>query len=435
MAEPSPHPRPVVIVGAGLAGLTCAKVLDESGLTVRVLDAADEVGGRVRTDVHPEGFLLDRGFQVFLDSYPEATRHLDYGRLDLKPFEPGAFTRMASTELLHSLVDPFRRPHRAVGVALSPATTVKDKLLIARLRLGLARKDVESLLQEGEPMSTLQFLRDYGFSERILGTFFRPFFGGVFLDRSLSTSAKLFRWLFRLFANGNACLPAAGMQAIPRQLADSLPADSLKLGTTVRSVGNTSVTCTEGVEHEAAAVVVAVEAPAAKSLLGDTLPADFNDRTFRRTSTLYFAGTRELLPEPMLVLSGTDPHLQSINTIAPLSLAAPSYAPKGQSLLSANVVPDDDTPTGEDLLEAVRKALAHFFGDDAAAELRHLATYDIEHALPSQPAPVMAEPHKKSRLSSGVYLAGDHRDTASINGAMLSGRRAAEAVLASGVGR
>ncbi|MGA1525128.1 MAG: FAD-dependent oxidoreductase, partial [Planctomycetota bacterium] len=104
--------RPVLVVGAGLAGLTCARALSAAGVPVRVLDAADAVGGRVRTDV-VEGFRLDRGFQVLQTAYPEARRALDYGALELRPFEPGALVRVAGRFV--RVVDPWRRPLGALA--------------------------------------------------------------------------------------------------------------------------------------------------------------------------------------------------------------------------------------------------------------------------------------------------------------------------------
>ncbi len=285
------------------------------------------------------------------------------------------------------------------------------------------------------PQSTLQFLRNWGFSDKIISTFFRPFFGGVFLDRSLSTSSRLFLWLFRLFAKGNACLPARGMQAIPRQLAEGLSADALRLKTPVASVSSKIVRTEADELLDVAAVVVAVDAPAAMLLLGEALPRDFNDRPFRRTTTFYFAADDQPSKGKMLRLCGDDKACQPINTIAPLSLVADTYAPAGKALLSVNVVHDEPREDHPPLMDRVQKALVHTLGSDVAGGLRYLAMYDIEHALPSQPPPTMQDAHRSVQLDNGVYLAGDHRDTASINGAMLSGRRAAEAVLASGVGR
>ena len=419
---------PVVIIGAGLAGLCCARALEAAGRPAVVFEAADDVGGRVRTD-KVDGFLLDRGFQVFLDSYPEAGRVLDLEALQLCPFEPGALTRRSDVGGWLPLSDPFRRPGRALATALSPAATFRDKWLIARLRRDVIRGDAEQLLREDEKRSTLDFLRAYGFSERIIETFFRPFFGGVFLDRSLSTSARLFRWLFRLFAKGNACLPAAGMESIPRQLAVRLKNAELRMSTRVASVDAKAVTLEGGETIDAEAVVVATDGETAAALLGERLAME--PRPMRTTTTFYFAADAPATHDNILLLSGEDSRACGpVNTVAQLSVAAPSYAPEGQTLLSASVV-DADEPDEAKLLDAVRAGLSHMLGGDYGTGLRHLRTYTIERALPSQPPPVLADPHKPAKLAEGLFVCGDHRDTASINGAMLSGRRAAEALIAS----
>jgi phytoene dehydrogenase-like protein len=396
----------------------------------KLFDAADAVGGRVRTDVHPDGFLLDRGFQVFLDSYPEAKKVLDYKALRLRAFEPGALTRIDHVDATHLLVDPFRRPLRAVAVAFSAAATTKDRWLVAKLRREVTRGEADKVLTNEEPRSMRDFLRDYGFSDRIIESFFRPFFGGVFLDRSLSTSAKLFLWLFRLFSVGSASLPAEGMGAIPTQLAaaaERLGSGEIRLKTTVDAVFGDSVTI-DGQTVAASATVLATDRNAAADLLKDRVPKDFNTLALRETLTFYFAADKPLYRDNLLYLAGDDHHARPINTIAQLSVAQPSYAPDGKVLISVNVVDVPEHHQEYRILGLVRNGLVHLFGNKAR-QLTHLRTYHVQQALPSQTPPTMKEVHKPTDLSNGLYVAGDYRDTASINGAMLSGRRAAEAVM------
>ena len=188
----------VVVIGAGLAGLTCALRLCEAGRTVRVIEAGDAVGGRVRTD-RQDGFLLDRGFQVFLTSYPEAHRWLDYQALGLSSFRAGALVRYGGR--FHRFVDPWRSPRDLLAVTLSPVASWMDKLKVARLRHQVCRGSLEALYQRPE-QTTAQALRDAGFSDRIVERFFRPFLGGVFLDRELSTSSRMFEFVFRMFSLG-----------------------------------------------------------------------------------------------------------------------------------------------------------------------------------------------------------------------------------------
>lgn len=216
----------VLIVGAGLSGLCCARQLRQQGVRCLVLEASSGVGGRIRTDI-VDGFRLDRGFQVFLTSYPEAKAILDYQALDLKPFLPGALIRYDGR--FHEMTDPWRRPSSAIRSLFSPIGSITDKFRIARFRSRLLRGSIYDRFRDPETTS-LQALQDAGFSPSIIERFFRPFLGGIFLDSELRTSSRMLNFVFRMFSLGKACLPAEGMEAIPRQLAAALSPDSIRLG-------------------------------------------------------------------------------------------------------------------------------------------------------------------------------------------------------------
>ena len=406
----------VAIVGAGLAGLSCARRLEQAGLSCRISEAADQVGGRVRTD-NVDGFLLDRGFQIFLTSYREPRQWLDIDRLRLQAFEPGALIRHAGK--FHRLADPWRQPLAGLRSLLSGVISLNDKLGVGRLRAQLLDESVEELFQQPET-TTLQALQTMGFSEQIIERFFRPFLGGVFFDRELTTSSRMFTFVFRAFSEGAACVPAKGMQAIPEQLAAGLHADTIQLNTPIQGVQTGSVLSEAGEETKARAVVVATEAPTAARLLGEEIPHDGNGVT-----CLYFAAEKPPLEDPVLVLNGegTGP----VNNLCVASNIAPSYAPKGQSLISVTVLGIPAEADAELQTEVIDQ-LVDWHGE-AVRNWRHLRTYRIPYALPSQAAPALAEPHRPVRCGEGLYVCGDHRDNASIEGAMLSGRRAAEAIL------
>ncbi len=217
--------EPVVVVGAGLAGLSCAVALHDAGIAVQVYEASDGVGGRVRTD-HVDGFQLDRGFQVALTAYPEMHRQLDMVALDLQAFEPGA---LVWRDGKGSVVgDPFRRPTTALSTVGAPIGTPFDKARIALLRHRLRGVHPVRLLQ-GEDTTTREALAEAGFSDTIIERFFRPLVGGIQLDPDLTDSRRMFDIIFRMLADGDSAVPAAGMQAIPQQLADRLPAGSIHL--------------------------------------------------------------------------------------------------------------------------------------------------------------------------------------------------------------
>lgn len=406
----------VLIVGAGLAGFCCARRLHQEGTRFLILEASDGVGGRIRTDM-VEGYRLDRGFQVFLTSYPEAKQQLDYHALRLKPVLPGALIRFRGK--FHELADPWRRPSAALPSLFSPIGSIADKLRVARLRFRVLRGSLEDRFRDPET-TTLQTLRENGFSDSMIDRFFRPFLGGIFLDGDLLTSSRMFQFVFRMFSLGNACLPEEGMEAIPRQLAATLPQGSIRFGAKVAHVRSNGVTLESGEELHAKKVVVATDGATAGSLLGDAEPV-----ASQGVTCLYFAAPTPPIERPILVLNGDGGG--PINNLCVPTTVAPSYGPAGSSLVSVTVL--GTHPDAAALQAEVQTQLKDWFGAQAEG-WRHLRTYRIPHALPRQSPPALAEIQRPVRTSTGVYVCGDHRDNASINGAMVSGRRCAERLLA-----
>ena len=412
MTRPVPD---VIVIGAGISGLCCAAELAADGADVLVLERGAAPGGRIRTDT-VDGFLLDRGFQVLLTAYPEARRVLDYERLGLRPFAAGALVRHRGRVL--RIADPMRHPLAALHGLFEGPGSLADKLRVLRLRRRLARCSLNELLTAPQ-VPTAEALRREGFSAELIDAFFRPFFGGVFLDTSLATSSRLFAFVFKLFAEGEAALPAAGMQAIPDQLATRLPAGALRCGVTVERAAQGEVTLAGGERLSAGAVVVAADGPEAARLTGAIeAPAA------RAVTCLHYAAERSPLGEPVLVLDGDGEG--PVNDLCVPSDVAPSYAPPGAALVSASV-PGIPRLADEALDAAVRGQLRRWFGVQVDA-WRTLSVRRIPFALPAQPPAALAEPQRPVRLREGLYVCGDHRDTASIQGALVSGRRAAAAV-------
>ena len=411
---------PVVVVGAGLAGLACARRLTEAGRAVRVLEASDGVGGRVRTDEF-DGFRLDRGFQVLLTAYPEAQRQFDYRALDLRAFYPGAQIQLGARTYL--VADPFRHPVAAIGTLANPIGTVADKLRVLTLRHRARLGSLEALFARPET-TTLQALTELGFGATMIDRFFRPFLGGIFLGRNLATSSRMLEFVIRMMADGDTTLPAAGMGALPAQLLAHLRADTVRLHATVTAIAPGSVTLAGGEVVDASAVVIATEGDVAARLTGaKPLPPA------RSVTTLYYAATRSPLAPGMLALNGDA--TGRINSVCSPSDLSAQYAPAGQVLLSVSVL---GTPSEPDavLEPLIRAELTAWYGADVAG-WRHLRTYRIRWGQPEQAPPALEPVERPVRLAERLYVCGDHRETASIHGALRSGLRAAEAVLQEGV--
>jgi len=400
--------EPVAVVGAGLAGLSCAVALHAAGIPVQVYEASDGVGGRVRTD-HVDGFQLDRGFQVALTAYPEMHRQLDMSALDLRAFDPGALVwRNGKGSVVG---DPFRKPTTALSTVGAPIGSPFDKARIAWLRHRLRSVHPVRLLQ-GEDRSTRDALSGAGFSDTIIERFFRPLVGGIQLDPDLADSRRMFDIIFRMLADGDSAVPAAGMQAIPDQLADRLPADSIHLDSPVSATSPTSIVV-DGSTISAAAVVVATEGPMAASLL------DLPPVQSKSVGAVYFSAPAPPIDDKLVVLDGTGQG--PVLNVAVMSNVAPTYAPTGSHLIVA-ALPGHDGATIEG---DARSQLRSWWGSQVDA-WDHVASYRIAHGQPRQRPPF--DPKRRVRLDDGRFVCGDHRDTASIQGAMYSGRRCGLAV-------
>ncbi len=407
----------VVVVGAGLAGLCCGRELAAAGVPFAILEASDGVGGRARTDV-VDGFRLDRGLQNYLSSYPEGKRVLDYDALRLRPFARALLVRYRGK--FHRLANPRDEFWTAAKSAFNPLGTLRDKFRAAKLNRVVAADTLEAQLATPEETS-VDFLRTLGFTDRMIDAVYRPFLSGVFLEPDLATSARFMRFVYRLFGEGAACLPAAGIQAIADQLAAGLPPGCVRLNSAVAAVGDGAVSLATGETLTAKAVVVATDGPAAARLTGGAVPAP----GYNGTVTLYYAASASPIRQPVLMLDGDGTGPVTITAV--LSDVAPEYAPPGQALIAASVVglpPDDDAT----LDGRTRGQLREWFGP-AVDGWRLLRIYRIRHALPAQPVGWLEPWRRPVTVRPGLFVCGDHMDNASIDGAMASGRRAARAVL------
>ena len=281
----------VLIVGGGLAGLCCARALQEKNVSFQILEASDGIGGRVRTD-EVDGYLLDRGFQVLLTAYPEAKRVLDYERLELRAFAPGAISWYAGR--MNKLVDPWRTPGAWKEALKSEFGTFGDKLRIAGLRSRLRKSSIEEIFA-GPDRSTKEALESARFSEQMIHRFFRPFLGGILLDGELKSSSRMYEFVFKMLSEGDVAVPSRGMGAIPAQLAEKLPAESVRLNAQVEELRENEVKLTSGETLRVPVIVVATEGPSAARLIGIV------EQASRSVTCFYYVAEEPPVKEPLLV--------------------------------------------------------------------------------------------------------------------------------------
>jgi len=424
-----------IVIGAGLAGLACGRTLTAAGKRVRLVEAADRAGGRVATDT-VAGFRVDRGFQVYLDAYPEGQRFLRHADLAFGRFEPGAL--VASGGRLLPVSDPWRRPLTALRSVLTGVVGVGDGLRTARLRRdvirGVRRGQIDpAAVASADERTTRAALAARGFSPRFIELFFEPFFGGVFLERELTTAAPVFEFTFAMFSLGRACLPAGGMAAIPEQLAAGLPAGCLQTGRSVAGIepvasGGGVVVLADGSRLAADSIVVATAADAAARLVPAGLLHHWQPPAFKGTRLVAFATDQQPACGSTLIVSAEPAGVGPIDNLTVPSAVAAGYAPSGQSLVYVSVRGDwEGSP--DELADAICRQAAGWLGPQAM-RWRQLTTVPVPRALPVETPEVRLARPKNARCAPGLFLCGDHLTTASINGALMAGRQVAEELLA-----
>ena len=399
-----------VVVGAGLAGLTAAKVLSQSGREVLLLEKSDGVGGRVRTDQYKD-FLLDRGFQVLLTAYPELPKHLNLSLLRLHSFESGA--TIFSDGHFSKVGDPFRNVSSIMSTAFTKTIGMQDKIKLLKLRNSLiGRKKI--YFQQKDDKRILETFEELGFTSKAINSFFKPLVGGIQLDPSLSGSTRLCFLVLKMLFIGDAAIPSRGMGAISEQLSKQINESSIRLTSTVDKVEGKKVILESGESFLPSNLIIATEGPATAKLLGQESPLS------RSVSCIYFSASQAPSSSKAILLNG-EKNGPALN-VAIMSNISPSYSKNGKALIAV-AIPDTIKP---DSMENVLIQMRKWFGDSVDS-WEHIKTYSIEHG---QPDLRPGDPFRKSiKNSEGVYICGDHRDTPSIQGALVSGRRAAEICL------
>ena len=411
----------VVVAGGGLAGLVAARHLAEAGAEVELFEARERVGGRVRTRT-VDGHTLDRGFQVLFTAYPAARRELDFEALDLRRFAPGA--TIARPNHRSTLADPLGDPGAALPTLLNRDVRTADKLRLFRLQRELRGREWDGIL--GDDGGTIgEYLADRGFSRVFVERFAAPFYGGITLDRGLATASSVFEYTFKSLSEGDTVVPAGGMGEIPAQLRDRAAAAGadVETGTAVAGLETDPLAVeTEAGERSPDAVVVATDPKAAGELTGVETPTGTRACTTVHCS---LPAHQRLDTGSRIVLNATD---AEPNTVAPMSAAAPEYAPEGRQLLSATFLGAREADDGA-LGETVRSALSAWFPENHFGGLVTVGVDRIEFAQFEQPPGFRSSLPAVDAPDGPVFLAGDYTEWSSIQGALASGRRAAEAAL------
>ncbi|WP_338790777.1 NAD(P)/FAD-dependent oxidoreductase [Bernardetia sp. MNP-M8] len=411
----------VLIIGGGIAGLTAARKLHRRGLSVKIIEATDRVGGRVKTDI-VNGFRLDRGFQVLLTAYPEAQKALSYSKLQLRTIDAGAL--LHTDKGVFEFADPFRNPSKTLSTLANPIGTWADKLRMLLVKTEINGKDLHEIFTQPET-TTYQALREnYHFKSSLIEQFLNPFLAGIFLEKDLETSNRMFDFVFQMFSNGKGAVPALGMEEIPRQLASVLPNDAIITNERVVSIHKNVATTESGNEFEAKTILIATDNNEfAQSYRANTTE---NENT-RGTTNLYFSMDKSIVKRPILCLNSLENRL--VNNFVMMSDISSDYAPIDKSLLSVSIVTDDENKdfTEEELVEKARRELSLWYGTHAY-EWDFLRSYSISDALPNQNSVKHTPSMEDLKIHDGLYRCGDYLLNGSLNAAMRSGRLVANLI-------
>lgn len=397
----------IAIIGAGLSGLVAAICLEENGFSPTIYESDDRIGGRVRSDMY-EGIALDCGFQVLLTAYPMARKYLDYDLLNLRKFLPGAL--LFNKRKRSKIGDPLRTSSFLIPTLFSNVGSLGDKWKIFRLSATLKKKSLHEVFASPEK-TTLQFLTDYGFSKRIIANFFIPFFSGIFLEEHLSTSSRMFQFVFKMFAEGDAAIPTNGMQEIPKQLLHKLRTTTIQFAQKAIKVDDKTIYFENGSTLTADFILIATDP---SQLLIDLAPTPVQ---WHSTQNLYFKSTMPVVIGEAIIGLLSDPDTLANN------IHYKTVKGSLNEILSVTVVKEHRLSEAE-LVANVQTELSRHCGLNG---LEFVRCYDIKRALPNLPS--VAIDSRIVKYSDTIFLAGDHLANGSINTAMRSGELAANAIL------
>jgi protoporphyrinogen oxidase len=400
------------IIGAGISGLIAAQILENHGYHPIIIEASSTAGGRVKSDI-VNGYTLDHGFQVLLTSYPAAKKYLNYEALDLQKLLPGA--TLFKNGKAQTIGDPLRSLSLLFPTLLSTVGTLADKIKILKLN-ALLKKKKNTLIFQTEEKTTLQYLKDFGFSDEIITDFFKPFFSGIFLETELETSSRMFEFVYKMFGNGLAVIPKEGMQAIPNQLKSNLINTHFKFNSPVKEVKDRQIILEDKSILESNITIIATDASALISNLKN------QGTDWKSCDTLYFETKKSVINKPLIGLI-SDENMLVNNIFYHTSVATLNKTKK--ELLSVTVVKRHQL-NEKDLIDKVVEELHSKCG---ISDISFLKRYQIKKALPKLTNLQYEISSTETKLKSSIFLAGDQLLNASLNAAMIAGERAAMGVI------
>lgn len=405
--------KQIVIVGAGVSGLVAAINCEAAGFSPILIDADKKIGGRTQSNEY-ENFILDKGFQVLLTEYECVKKYLDLKSLQLKYFSPGAF--VFSKKKDYEISDPFREWWKLLKMIFSGIGTIKDKWLIFRLSQDLKNKKEASIFN-GSKQTTLQYLREYGFSERIINLFFRPFFSGIFLEDHLETPATMFQFVFGKFSKGYAAIPENGIQEIPNQLFKKLKHTTLFLNRKVTHIEKNQLTFENGEIISFDKLILATDY---RLILGNTT----DEIKYNHSIQYYFKTDRPLLGKKIGLIADNESGMLAVAAIGELKGAK---NPENGYLLSVTLKAEtiNDQVAAYKMIDDVRK---YFKAPELP--LTFLGLNYIRRALPVCAELYYNRPLSDFAYNEDIFLAGDYLLNPSLDAAMRSGEMAVNALLA-----
>lgn len=396
------------IIGAGISGLIAAKVLEENGYSPTLIESSNNVGGRIKTIIK-EGYQLDKGFQVLLTEYPKAKKHLDYRALRLQKLVSGACIFINNKQFI--IGNPIRNISLLIPTLFSDIGNISDKLKILKLYLYLRFKSIEKIFSSKE-LKTIDYLEKYGFSKKIIENFFEPFFAGIFLETELSTSSRMFEFVFKMFAQGDVAIPESGIQEIPYQIAKKLTRTNFMFSTQVDKILEGEIILKNKSKIKSDYTIIATEA---KNLLeGHNL----SSVKWKSCVNFYFEIEKKSLRNGLIgLLPGKNTVINNIFFVSGIK----SKFTGAKQLLSVTVI-DSKSFSNGNLIDRVKYELKKYCRINV---IRLISQFNITKSLPDLHDISYTKTPSEFQISNSIFLAGDHELNPSLNAAITSGEMSA----------